>query len=136
MPMPFGTPVEAQLIDADGNLAMPAASDFTVTSGSTLGNSLPLNGVNAFFVSVEADSGQTLSGAGTLRCLMLDEKTKTVFRNPALDLSVTASGVRGMCFPDQKVEVPSGRSVLYYPDTVTLSAGGLTIRLRGWKTGA
>lgn len=114
--------------------AAPAASEFTVTSGSTIGKSLSLIDIEGFRVSVCAEATRTLSGAGNLRAYLLDERSGEVQRNPALDLAVSASSVKCMVFPDMETMVATGR-LIYAADSVTVSAGTtVDVRIRGWKS--
>src|SRR4051812_46307439 len=61
---------------------------------------MSLVGVKGFRVSICAQSGQTLSGAGSLRAYLYHSDAALWMRNPSLDLSVTAAGVRCQAFPD------------------------------------
>lgn len=80
-------------------------------------------------VSVCAATGQTLSGAGTLKAWYLNP-SGLWNRNSALDLSIpaTASGIRCWAFPDMAVLVRTGRA-LFATDSVTVS-GGTTVIVR------
>jgi hypothetical protein len=122
----------------------PTAATFTVTNGSTIGNSIDLTQVDGFRVEVCAASGQTLSGAGAERAYLLNHNGE-VLRNPGLDLSisVTATGsascfgaaCRCQVFPDQHVSASAASGlVMYVPDAVSVSGGTtLTTRISGHK---
>jgi hypothetical protein len=84
---------------------------------------------------IEADVGQTLSGAGTLRAWYYDFTIGAWARNPDLDKNVTLSGQRRQVFSDVSTLVRTG-CVLYAADSVTVSGGTVTVRLTAWIGGA
>ncbi|MFL5344362.1 MAG: hypothetical protein ACJ8AT_06200 [Hyalangium sp.] len=91
--------------------------------------------VRGFFVSVCAASAQTLSGAGLLRAWVYHPDAASWMRNPDLDLSVTASGVRCQAFPDLRTGYLQGRRVLFAADSLTVSGGTtVTVRIDGDST--
>lgn len=106
----------------------------TATGGApTLGNvGMGLDGVEGYRVSVCAESGQTLSGTGTLRAYGYHSDAGLWMRVPAIDLTVSASGVRCMMFPDIKPGVNSNHRVYFATDTVAISGGtNLDVRIDG-----
>lgn len=94
-------------------------------------------GARGFYLILEADSGQTLSGAGTMRAWRYDFGSSAWARVPELDLAVpaAASGLRRVAWGDRTSAVRSG-CVLYAADSVTVSAGTLTVRLVAYVGGA
>lgn len=85
-----------------------------------------LSDAKGYYVCVEADSGQTLSGAGSLLAYLWNPLTGVWARTPDLDFTVTASATRGMGFLG--AEVVSGRGrIAYVPSGVTVSSGSRTI---------
>jgi hypothetical protein len=85
-----------------------------------------LSDAKGFYVTVEADSGQTLSGAGSLLCHLWNPISGVWARCPDMDFTVSIASKRGMGFLG--AEVVSGRGrVAYVPSGVTFSSGGLTI---------
>lgn len=94
-------------------------------------------GVRGFYVRLEADSGQTLSGAGSLRAWRYDFGEGAWVRVPELDLTVPAgaSGLRRYGFGERSTVVRTG-CVLYAADSVTVSGGTLTVRITAWTGGA
>lgn len=107
----------------------PTAASFTVTSGSTLGVSVPLMDVVEFRVSICAvNAGATLSGAGTLDAYLLDDVDGEVKLNKHLQWTVTST-TRCQVFPNQVAEGLSGY-VMYAANAVTVSAGTtVTVRI-------
>ncbi len=89
---------------------------------------LSLDRVVAYQVTVCAETGRTLSGAGTLDAYWYNPTLLKWVKNPGLALSVTASAVRCMTFPQSTVGSPQGR-VLYAANGVTIS-GGTTVDVR------
>lgn len=83
---------------------------------------MELRDIVAIRVAIDAGSGQTLSGAGSLLCYLWDNDDARWKRCPDLDLSVTSSGIRDMVFGEQDVPVGSGR-ILFATSGVTVSAG-------------
>ena len=105
----------------------------TATESAPADTLTPVDGLGAilsdaqgYFVSVEADSGQTLSGAGSLLCYLWNPLSGVWDRTPDLDLSVTSSAVRGMGFIGGQVVSGRGR-IAYVPSGVTVSSGSRTI---------
>jgi hypothetical protein len=93
----------------------------------------PAEGVGAtisdamgYHVVVEADSGQTLSGAGALRAYVWNPFSGVWGRAPALDLATTTASVRGLALGNLAIFAPRGR-IAFVPNGVTLSSGSLTI---------
>lgn len=111
--------------------ATPTFAVDTLVSNQPLSNSAPtaasegmsLGGVRGFRVSVCAQVGQTLSGTGTLLAYWYDSVAALWMRNPALDWSVTATGVRCQVFPDQRVVAASAGRVFYATSALTVSGG-------------
>jgi hypothetical protein len=77
-------------------------------------------------VTVCADSGQTLSGAGTLTAWGRDPSVLLWAANPDLNLSPNTASVRCQSFSALFVAVPNGRFA-WVPTGVTVSSGGVTI---------
>jgi hypothetical protein len=92
-----------------------------------------LHGVTGYRVSVCATSGQTLSGSGYLRAYAYHPEAALWMRNPSLDYTVSASGVRCQVFPDLAVAAqPADWRVLFAADSITVSSGStVTVRIDG-----
>ena len=82
-------------------------------------------------VTVCADSGQTLSGAGTLTAYNRDESIALWATVPDFNLTVSSSARRCQSFAGFNVDVPVGR-VTWVPTGVTVSGGGVTVYISGW----
>lgn len=111
-------------VAADGTEAFDAAA----TDGASL------RSASGWDVYVEADSGQTLSGAGTLQAYWYSDNQARWMRAPDFDITIPAgaasnrgyyplAGSPGKGIP---VIVQSGR-IGYAPSGVTVSSGGVTI---------
>lgn len=98
-------------------------------SGATDGQSL--EDLVAVSVVASADSGQTLSGAGTLQCYLYDPVIARWSRAPALDLSCNTASIRDLTFPVMEVLGPRGGRVKWVPASVTISSGGVTVHQLG-----
>ena len=96
------------------------------TQGMNLAN------VGGFSVVASADSGQTLSGAGSLQAYLYDDNVARWARCPDLDLTCGTASVRDLAFPGFSVLSPRGR-IAYVPSGVTVSSGGVTIYLNATK---
>lgn len=127
---------------ADGNRSATAAWALTgaVPTAATSGG-LSLNEVQGFRVSVCAESGQTLAGAGALNAYYVNHNTNLAQRNPGLDksVSVTATSCAGAAcrcqvFPDDENTNPAlGGQVFFVPNAVTVSGGTtVTVRIEGY----
>lgn len=128
-----GGPRSAKAVCSTGTETFAAA----ITDGILLDKFVTTVGVH-----ISADSGQTLSGAGTLLCYVYNPASTRWSRMPALDIPVTsaASGLRDVGFPALRLQnylsdkvglkdTPGQTRLAYVPDSVTLSGGGLTIYL-------
>jgi len=109
-----------------------ATGSDTFGSGATDG--ADVLGVDAFDLFIAADSGQTLSGAGTLECYVYNTVAARWARFKDWDVTVTTSAVRdaGFAGPSPGKGYPVLTSigrVAFRPNGVTLSGGGLTIYL-------
>lgn len=103
-------------------------------SDSSDGQQLP--GLGAITVVVSADSGQTLSGAGTLQAYFEDDSLPGRFIRAAwADLTITASGVRDQAFTPYAVATPRGNGkFMWVPNAATFSGGaGLTVTQLGQR---
>lgn len=91
----------------------------------------PLKDLDAITVMVAADATRTLSGAGTLQCYVYDPSVALWARAPGLDFACSTASVRTLSF--QAVEVIGGRNgrVVWIPNGVTISAGGVTVHQLG-----
>jgi hypothetical protein len=98
-------------------------------SGATDGQ--PLRDLAAVTVIVAADSGQTLSGAGTLQCYVYDAVTALWSRMPGADLSVGTASVRSLAFPALEVIGPRASRIKWVPASVTISSGSVTVHQLG-----
>lgn len=91
---------------------------------------LDLRDVRGYRVIVVAESGQTLSGGGTLRAYLYDFFEAAWVPNEQLDISMAdgKAGVRRNVFADIATMVRAG-CVMYAADGVTVS-GGTTVTIR------
>lgn len=92
------------------------------TTSSTDG--VPLKDLTAITIEVEANSGQTLSGAGNLRCYLYDAAVGRWARVPAADLAVSTASVRNLSF--EAFEILGARKdarIQWITDSVTVSSG-------------
>lgn len=89
--------------------------------------------VRGFYVRLEADTGQTLSGAGTLRAYRYDFSGAAWVRVAELDLTVPAgaSGLRRYAWGERATYMRSG-CVLYAADGVTVSGGTVVVYITAW----
>lgn len=74
-------------------------------------------------VMVQAPSGQTLSGAGTLLCYVLDPYVAVWARYPQGDLAVSTASVRTLSFEPFEVLCPRGSYAKWVPSAVTFGGG-------------
>ena len=88
------------------------------------GDGVALSGVSSITVYVEAESGQTLSGGGTLTAYNYDSVIGAWVPCPESDLTIpaSASGKRRISFGDRAIGSPRGR-ILYGASSVTISGG-------------
>lgn len=107
-------------------------STLTCTTGSGSAPTADTDGValgpigQGFAVIVSADSGQTLSGAGTLLAYVYSGAVGRWIRCADLDITVGTSGVRDLTFNAIWVAGRKGR-VAFVPSSVTVSSGGVTV---------
>lgn len=121
--------ISAQGAFTTGTEAAPA----TATAGLSLCppafGSKRLKGVA---VTLAADLGQTLSGAGSLLCYVYVPALAAWSRCPDLDVAVSVSGVRAQTWSAPEILVGQASSrIAYVPSGVTVSAGALTAYLDG-----
>lgn len=95
----------------------------TRTAPSTSTDGVPLDDLSGVTIAIEANSGQTLSGSGTIRCYLYDTLVGAWFRVPECDLSVSTSGVRRLGFATLAAAGRTGARVDFVTDTVTVSSG-------------
>jgi hypothetical protein len=85
-----------------------------------------LKDLSSVTVIVEANTSQTLSGAGSLLAYIYDASPGAPaawVRMPAMDLSVSTSGVQRMAFPAVTVTGARNARLLYAASGVTVSSG-------------
>lgn len=117
----------------------PLAANLTgrsVKSVQTTNDSAPtvasegmsLQSVAGFKVVLEADSGQTLSGAGSLACFTWDDSIAGWARLSDADITVPAAITSNRRYGavSFQVQAPRGR-IAFIASSVTVSAGGLTL---------
>lgn len=109
----------AKLVCTSANESIPSASD----AGLSL-----LNCKKGVAVFIEADSGQTLSGSGTLKVAVYNEQAKAWGEVPDLAISPTVASARYQGFAAIWVADSSGR-IAVYPVSLGVSSGGLTAYL-------
>lgn len=104
-----------------------------------LSDGLRTAGLLAVRVSVLANSGQTLSGGGTLDCWIYDDAQTFWFRLPELDLQVNWPGPgsttvrRGRMFPGIRIPPRLGGRVLWVANGITVSGGtDVLVRIDGF----
>lgn len=78
------------------------------------------------FVTVCADSGQTLSGGGTLTAYSRDGVIALWAAVPRNNIAVTSSARRCQDIEVFDAPIPSGRAT-WVPTSVTVSGGGVTV---------
>jgi hypothetical protein len=114
---------------ASGTCDAPVEAAGT-TDGLPLAGSVSLYGFNVgakgVVVTVCADSGQTLSGAGTVTAYVRDAQVALWSAIPDLNFTVTSSARRCQTFTGVAVAYPTGR-ITWVPTGVTVSGGGVTV---------
>lgn len=103
----------------------------TRVAPTTIADGMDLSGVVGFRVILSADSGQTLSGTGSVGFWVWSPGLARWCRDTQLDYSV-AETTRDGCSPDFLAKVSYGR-VLPAPIGVGVSSGGLTVQIEGWQ---
>lgn len=108
-----------------------------VPSVATDSDWVSLSGIKSFRLSVCADSGQTLSGAGALHAYV--RGAAAPLRNPSLDVNVTVTATscagaacRCQVFPDFSTAVGIG-SFMFASSGITVSAGTVTVKIERVK---
>jgi hypothetical protein len=119
--------------------SIQTASAGTDPSSASDGMSLLAAGgspIRHFWVNLCAASGQTLSGAGTLRAWVYNSRRALWMRNPDLDLAVgsAVAGKRCRAWVDLQVGVKSDRRLHFVSDGVTVSSGDVTITVEGYAS--
>jgi hypothetical protein len=106
---------------------VPTADCGQARSG-TASTGLWLASCTAYYVCIEAASGQTLSGAGSLRAEFWDPELGAQTRAGGSDetLDSTASGVRRFCFPQHRLE-PGSTGCGYWTPVAVTTSGGATV---------
>lgn len=113
---------------ASGTCDAPVEASST-TDGLPLSRSF--SSAKGITVTACADSGQTLSGAGTLTAYGRDPSVALWAALPDLNLTVTSSARRCQTFSGFVVTLPIGR-VTWVPTGVTVSGGGVTVYVSGY----
>ena len=120
-------------------IAVGPSAATTQTANSAAGNEpalaadgLNIQGLSACRVVLSAASGQTLSGAGTLRFWYYDTSLARWILNQDVTIPVTTSSRRDMVSQDYQILISAGR-VYVEADTVTSSSGALTVTLHCWR---
>lgn len=116
--------------------AFASLTDATTTTQNTTGSAPTLvtqgasmAGAKKYRVTISAESGQTLSGAGSELCYFWNiDLARWARCSTLLDISLTGiSGVRDYTATGFIVDVPRGR-IFYMPSGVTVS-GGTTVNV-------
>lgn len=104
----------------------------------TVGSGLKLNQITGAYISLCAEEGETLSGAGTLDAYYYDVSAALWMRNPDIDLTVTVTATscagspcRCQIWPDFPVDSKKGGYTLFATNGITVSGGTLTVRIGG-----
>lgn len=116
--------------ETNGQSVKAVCSSGTETFGQGATDGVNIANLRAIGVIVDADSAQTLSGAGTLQCWYQGPITGLWSRMSDLDLSVSLSSVRSQAYASMQIPASRGR-IAWVPSSVTVSAGGLTIYING-----
>lgn len=111
-----------------GTRAWTESQALTRAAPSTSSEGISMSQVTGFKLSVCATTGNTLSGAGSLKAYLYNPVAALWMRNPALDVNVTATGERCQVFPDFTVSAPAITGgdpyrALWGTSSVTVSAG-------------
>ena len=94
---------------------------------------IPIVTWSGFSVTVAADSGQTLSGAGTISCYGWDPGSyNNVSFFQDLGLTVTTASVRSVTLTGVWIAAARGL-ITCVPTGVTVSSGGVTLYVNGGK---
>ena len=112
-----------------GQLAFYEDQDLTDTVPTTTATEgAPLRDADSFTVVVEANSGQTLSGAGTLVGYIYDTDVAAWVPCPELNATVATSGVRRAAYNYVVEGARAGTRVQFAASGVTVS-GGTQVRV-------
>lgn len=124
--------------------AKGVAATGTANDAPTADEGVDCNNIQAVEVTLQADSGQTLSGAGTLEAWFKVPQGGWA-RAKEFDLSVAATGIAAATYRTITFQGPSpGRGIpiiarqgraAWVPNGVTVSSGGATIYLDGLAAG-
>lgn len=121
-------------------LAVGPSGATTQTANSAAGNvpvltdGISIANQNRLRIILSAASGQTLSGAGTLRLWLCDAVLARCVRNQNVILAVTESVKRDALFEDLDIGIGAdGQRAYVEAVSVTSSSGALTVTLQTWK---
>ena len=106
-----------------------SVQNLTGSAPTVQGDGIPLKGLTKLFVVLQANSSQTLSGAGSLQCYVYDGATGGVggwARYKPGDCAVSSSGVQSEAYPTFYVDAPRNDYACWVPSGVTVS-GGTTV---------
>ncbi len=106
-----------------GNTTFVEAQLLTRAAPTLATEGQALKDFTALTVVLEAESGQTLSGAGSLHAYFYDIDVGAWVRMPDLDLLVTASGVRRVAYSAFQVIGPRNSRIMFACNAVTASGG-------------
>ncbi len=125
---------------AVSSVAVGPAAATTQTAGSAAGNvptaaadGVVIGSTNKLRIVLSAASGQTLSGAGTLRVWFYDVGLARWVKNQNVSFTVTQSAVRDAVF--ENLDLGGGPTQRVYIEavSVTSSGGALTVTLQTWR---
>lgn len=118
--------------DGNGRAYSEVQSTTRSVAALTVADGIPLAGLRAVTVTISADSGATLSGAGTVDAYYYDPEIGRYASDTALTFTVAAgaSGKRDWTLGTVIVDNPRGR-LMYACNGVTVSAGSCTVHMDG-----
>lgn len=104
----------------------------TCDAPTLLSQFIPMTDWTGFSVEVVADSGQTLSGAGAVKCYTWNPVTSNLpSYQQDLSLAPATASVRSVTLQGVFVAAATGY-ITCIPSGVTVSSGGVTLYVTGW----
>lgn len=116
------------LIDGSGRTYSEDQGGTGTAPTTSATDGMPAIGLTSYEVMLVADSGQTLSGAGTVDCYEFDEPHAVWVLKPSMVMTVpaSASGKRRILLDSINVNGGRGR-IKHVTNGVTISSGSVTL---------
>ncbi len=134
----YGATTTGQFTVGPKNAVVNCPSSDTCSAPTLVTQFVDVTNWTGFTITVEAESGKTLTGVGNIDCYSWDPNTYNAvsYQQLSSDLTVTKSGQRRVTLPGVWFPAARGKLTCVPTGVITSATGGVKLFIDGWTNKA